>query len=178
MLISPTGIAAGDTRAEQLAFVDMEGQAQGQWQPSSEWQFHLAVYQQREDAKAIVHSHSPFATALACLGLEIPPYHYMVAAAGGKSIRCADYATFGTEALADSLMLALQDRSACLMANHGQLAIGASAEKALDLALEVEQLAAGYHRALSIGTPPLLSDAQMDEVIAKFKTYGQPAKQG
>ncbi len=117
--------------------------------------------------------HSPFATTLACLGRPIPAFHYMVAVGGGNSIRCADYATFGTAALSSKVLRALRDRRACLMANHGMIALGPSPQAALDLAVEVEALAEQYWRALQVGRPNLLSDAEMERVLNKFSSYGQ-----
>ena len=143
--------------------------------PSSEWRFHHDIYAAFPEAQAIVHAHSPFAVALACLRRDIPSFHYMVAMAGGVDIRCASYATFGTQALSDAVVEALQDRRACLMANHGLVAWGHSLEQALALAMEVEALCGQYLRACQIGEPVLLSAAEMAEVIEKFKHYGAAA---
>ncbi len=123
----------------------------------------------------MVHAHAPFCTALACTGREIPAFHYMVARAGGDSIRCARYATFGTQALSDNAIGALSGRSACLLANHGMIAIGADLERAQSLALEVETLAAQFCRALQVGEPRLLPDDEMQRVLERFETYGQGA---
>ena len=142
--------------------------------PSSEWRFHRDIYRARPGVHAIVHTHSPFATTLACLDRAIPPFHYTVAAAGGRDIRCAPYATFGTQQLSDRVTAALEDRTACLLAHHGMIAVGDSLDAALALAIDVETLAEMYWRALQIGEPAQLSDAEMDVVIAKFATYGQP----
>ena len=120
----------------------------------------------------MLHAHSSFATAIACLGLDIPAFHYMVAVAGGKSIRCAPYATFGTEELSQHALAALDGRRACLLANHGMIALGADLDGVLDLAVEVETLAEQYWRALQIGEPTILSDDEMDRVLKKFETYG------
>jgi L-fuculose-phosphate aldolase len=143
--------------------------------PSSEWRFHRDIYAAFPHAEAVVHAHSPFAVALACLRRDIPPFHYMVAMAGGMDIRCAAYATFGTQALSDAVCIALQDRRACLMANHGLLAWGRSLAGALALANEVEALCGQYLRACQVGEPVLLSTADMQEVLEKFKDYGRPA---
>ena len=143
--------------------------------PSSEWRFHHDIYATFPEAQAIVHAHSPFAVALACLRQDLPPFHYMVAMAGGANIRCARYATFGTQALSDAIVEALQDRRACLMANHGLVAWGTSLNSALALAIEVETLCAQYLRACQIGKPVLLSAEEMAEVIEKFKGYGAQA---
>jgi len=151
----------------------LAGEARGNVLPSSEWRFHRDIYAARADAQAIVHTHAPFATTLACMHRGIPPFHYMVAVAGGKDIRCAPYATFGTQELSDHAVAALAGRRACLLANHGMIAIGASLDGALALAVEVETLAEMYWRALQIGEPSPLPDAEMDVVLEKFRTYGQ-----
>ena len=174
-LITPTGLPYESMRAEDIVAVTLGGVATGPRLPSSEWRFHRDIYIDRPDAGAIVHAHSPFATTLACLGRGIPAFHYMVAVAGGKDIRCAPYATFGTQELSDSALVALSGRRACLLANHGMIAVDASLEAALALAIEVEALAEQYWRALQIGAPNLLSDAEMDIVLDKFKSYGKQA---
>jgi L-fuculose-phosphate aldolase len=173
MIITPSGRLYDQLSPADLALVSGEGAwaADGPV-PSSEWRFHLAVYAAREEARAIVHSHSRFATALASTGRAIPAFHYMVAVAGGEDIRCADYATFGTEALAANLLAALEGRKACLMAQHGQLAFGASPALALELAWEVETLAAIYCEVLKIGGERLLDEDEMQRVLAAFSSYG------
>jgi L-fuculose-phosphate aldolase len=142
--------------------------------PSSEWRFHRDIYRARPDADAVVHTHAPFCTSLACLRRGIPAFHYMVAVAGGKDIRCAPYATFGTQSLSDHALAALDGRKACLLANHGMIGIGATLSAALALSVEVETLAEMYWRALQLGEPVLLDDAEMGVVLEKFRTYGQP----
>ena len=139
--------------------------------PSSEWRFHQRILRDRPDTQAVVHVHSPSATALACLRIPIPAFHYMVAVAGGDSIRCAPYELFGTERLADAVIEALRDRTAALLANHGQVALGADLDAALRLAVEVETLAEQYLLARSIGEPALLDAAQMAEVADRFVHY-------
>jgi L-fuculose-phosphate aldolase len=141
--------------------------------PSSEWRFHRAIYGSRSDVGAIVHSHSMFATTLACLGKAIPAFHYMVARAGGSDIRCAPYARFGSEELAAVAVDALHDRKACLLARHGMITVGETLDGAFDLALEVESLAEMYWRALQVGTPPIIDDAEMAGVLERFRSYGQ-----
>jgi L-fuculose-phosphate aldolase len=176
-LVTPTGMPYGDLAATDivaLPIADSADVARGPRSPSSEWRFHRDIYRARTGTAAIVHTHAPFATALACLRRAIPAFHYMVAVAGGRDIRCAPYATFGTQELSDHAVAALADRTACLLANHGMIAIGASLPAALALAVEVETLAEMYWRALLAGEPVLLSDAQMDEVLERFRTYGQP----
>jgi L-fuculose-phosphate aldolase len=174
-LVTPTGIAYESTQPEDIVALTLDGAARGPRRPSSEWRFHRDIYARRPEAGAIVHAHSPFATSLACLGRDIPAFHYMIAVAGGKNIRCAAYATFGTQELSDRALDALEGRRACLLANHGMIAVGASLATALALAVEVEALAEQYWRALQIGAPNLLPDAEMDVVLEKFRSYGQPS---
>ena len=174
MLVTPSGIPYDRLTPDDIVFVALDGTVPaGQRAPSSEWHFHLAIYRARPDAGAVVHAHSLNATALACLRRDIPAFHYMVAVAGGPSIRCADYATFGTEDLARNAVQALDGRKACLLGNHGQIALGADLDAAFDLAREVEALAAQYRAALQVGNPILLDDAEMARVLEKFKTYGK-----
>ena len=176
MRITPSGLEP--SRMDPATMVDMafEGQVlAGTLTPSSEWRMHAGIYAARPEVQAIVHCHSRHATALACTGRGIPAFHYMVAVAGGDSIRCAPYALFGTEALAQHAVEALQDRRACLLANHGQLAMGSSLEAALALAVEVEELAAQYCAALAIGDVAILDEAPMREVLERFASYGQRA---
>ena len=152
--------------------------ATGGREPSSEWRFHLDIHRARPDLAAIVHTHSPSATALACHGRGIPPFHYMVAAAGGADIRCAPYATFGTQELSDHALAAMAGRKACLLAHHGVIACEASLAQALALAIEVEHLARMYLAALALGEPPRLGAEEMARVLAKFEHYGQPGAAG
>jgi L-fuculose-phosphate aldolase len=174
-LVTPSGLPYEETKPEDIAAVTLAGHASGPRQPSTEWRFHRDIYVARHDVGAIVHTHSTFATTLACLGRGIPAFHYMVAAAGGKDIRCAGYATFGTQALSDHALVALEARKACLLANHGMIAVGGSLADALALAVEVEALAEQYWRTLQTGTPNLLSDAEMEVVLEKFSSYGKRA---
>jgi len=174
MLITPSAMAYDELIPEDIVFMDEKGQTPpGARAPSSEWRFHMAAYAARADAQAIVHAHSRFATALACARKAIPAFHYMVAVAGGKDIPLAQYATFGTSELADAVAAALEMRKACLMANHGQIACGASLEDALALARDVEALAAQYVTVLQLGKPHLLDDDEMERVLERFQTYGQ-----
>lgn len=173
-LVTPTGLAYIDIAPDDIVAMTLDGEAEGNRLPSSEWRFHRDIYANRNDAGAIVHTHAPFATSLACLHRSIPAFHYMVAVAGGSDIRCAPYATFGTQTLSDHALAALADRRACLLANHGMIALGATLEVALALAVEVETLAEMYWRALQIGEPILLSADEMASVLRKFATYGQP----
>ncbi|MCG8381155.1 MAG: class II aldolase/adducin family protein [Gammaproteobacteria bacterium] len=174
MLITPSGVNYAALTPDSLVFVDQNGQYQHDaLKPSSEWQFHLSIYQHRRDINAVVHTHSEAATALACTGRSIPAFHYMVAIGGGENIRCAPYATFGTEALARQALEALEGRMACLLANHGAIACGESLQTAARLASEVEVLSAQYSRALSIGDVQILDTQEMQAIFAKFKGYGQ-----
>jgi len=174
-LITPTGIAYEAMAPEMVVFLDLEGRRrQRELLPSSEWRMHAALYAARPDCGAVVHCHSPAATALACAGKSIPAFHYMVAVAGGAQIGLADYATFGSEALAQNALTAMPDgRRACLLANHGQLAYAEDIAAALELAREVEALSDQYARTLALGPPVLLSPAEMAAVLEKFGSYGQ-----
>jgi L-ribulose-5-phosphate 4-epimerase len=177
LLITPTGMSYDDLIPEDIVFIDNNGMPQKDARkPSSEWRFHFSAYAACENARAIVHAHSRFATALACAHKPIPAFHYMVAVAGGDDIPLADYATFGTAELADAVASALKDRKACLMANHGQIACGESLEAALALAHEVETLAAQYVAVLQIGKPHILGDEEMGRVLKRFESYGQQDK--
>jgi len=174
VLITPTGMAYDALAPADVVSMDLDGQVSaGSRKPSSEWLFHAAIYAARPDIEAIVHTHSNAATALACVEEGIPAFHYMVAAAGGRDIRCAPYATFGTQVLAEYAVSALVDRRACLLAHHGVIACGGSLEKAYDLAVEVETLAEQYARARVLGSVPILSETEMDNVLQKFQGYGQ-----
>ena len=175
-LITPSGMEYSSISPEDIVFVDFDGNADGRCKPSSEWRFHRDIYQAYLSAGAIVHAHPPYSTALACIGSGIPAFHYMVAAAGGKDIRCAGYQLFGSEDLSIEVIKALDGRRACLLANHGLIAYGGDLENAFSLALEVEELSRQYQLALQIGKPNILSDSQMDEVLEKFKTYGEKAQ--
>ena len=171
-LITPTGMAYADLAPDDLVFMDLAGKVYGARKPSSEWRFHRDVYAARPEAGAILHAHSPFAVTLACLRREIPPFHYMIARFGGDTLRCADYATFGTQALSDAALAALDGRCACLLANHGLLVFGHDLGHAFDLTVEAEELCEQYWRACAIGTPVLLEAEEMSRVLAKFATYG------
>ena len=176
ILVTPSGVPACELTPQGMVSMTRSGEVIGGGRPSSEWRFHRDILMARPELHAIVHVHSPFATTLACLGLEVPPFHYMVAAAGGATIRCAPYALFGTQELSDHALTALQDRRACLLANHGMIAAGADLEHALALCIEVESLCEQYWRARQIAEPPHLTPAQMAEVMEKFKTYGRQAE--
>ncbi len=174
VLITPTGVAYEELQRTDLVFLRLaDGAHSGARAASSEWRFHLDIQRARPELLAIVHTHSPAATALACQGRGIPPFHYMVAVAGGADIRCAPYATFGTQALSDRAVAALADRKACLLAHHGVIACEASLERALALAIEVEHLARIYLAASALGEPPQLSAEEMARVLQKFEHYGR-----
>ncbi|MBE9538971.1 MAG: class II aldolase/adducin family protein [Proteobacteria bacterium] len=175
MLITPTGVAADTLKAEHIVHMSLDGTIPaGQLSPSSEWQMHADVYLNKpREVTAVVHCHSPYATILACAHKPIPAQHYMVAAAGGYEIPLADYATFGSKALSEANLKALSNSSACLLANHGQLALGYDLESALRLAETVEEQAFWYWGVLAIGTPQVLQREQMDEVLTAFASYGQ-----
>ncbi|MFN7753799.1 MAG: class II aldolase/adducin family protein [Pseudomonadota bacterium] len=174
-LITPTGARAATVGARELCWFPLDRGADGAvgpLAPSSEWRFHRDIYRERADAMAIVHAHSPAATALACLPSGLPAFHYAVAVAGGRDIRCAPYATFGTQALSDHALRALRDRRACLLAHHGLIAIGPSIDAALELAAEVESLAGIYLLARQAGGPAVLPDDEMDRVLERYRSYG------
>jgi L-fuculose-phosphate aldolase len=171
-LVTPSGMTVEEMTPRDMVWMSFDGKAQGGRQPSSEWRFHRDILQARPEVGAVIHTHATFATTLACLHREIPPFHYMIAVAGGDTIRCAPYALFGSQALSDAALSALQDRKACLLANHGMIAVGRDLDQALSVAVEVETLCEQYWRALQAGEPQLLSDAQMAEVMEQFKGYG------
>ena len=177
MLITPSGMAYDGIEPDDVVAIAADGTAApGSRRPSSEWRFHLAVYLARPDIAAVVHTHSMHATVLACAHTAIPAFHYMVAVAGGRDFPLVPYATFGTEALSEHVVSGVRARNACLMANHGQIAVGVSLEAALELAADVEVLAEQYCKVLAIGATHILPDAEMDRVIKKFKSYGQKAQ--
>lgn len=172
-LITPTSMAYDRLEAADIVFMRLDGSHTGRCKPSTEWRFHRDIYATRPEAGAILHAHSPFATSLACLRREIPPFHYMIARFGGTTLRCSDYATFGTQALSDAALLAMQDRNACLLANHGMLVFGCNLDQALDLGIELENLCEQYWRACQLGQPVQLGDEEMATVLNMFAGYGQ-----
>lgn len=172
-LVTPTGVPAAELDARMIVRMGFDGRHEGPYLPSSEWRFHRDILASRPDAAAVVHCHAMFATTLAIARRDIPAVHYMIAAAGGPTIRCASYATYGTQELSDAALAALEGRNACLLANHGMIALGPTLARALWLAVEVETLAAQYWRVLQIGGPTLLSDAEIAAVLARFGGYGQ-----
>ena len=173
MLITPSGMPYDQLLAKDIIYVKFkDNSAEGPHNPSSEWRFHRDILAQRKDINAVVHTHSIYATAMAIQQLDIPAIHYMIAAAGGKKITCAEYATFGTQELSDNALAALKNRLACLLAHHGVIALGTSVEKALWLAIEVETLAKQYCVANHYGEIKIIPDKEMKKVIKAFKTYG------
>jgi L-fuculose-phosphate aldolase len=173
MLITLTGMPVSVLAAQQMVWVGDDGDVVGDWQPSSEWHFHQAVYRTRADVHAVVHTHSVHATALACLDRGLPAFHYRVAVAGGDSVPCTPYHVFGSEALSLVVATALANRDACLMARHGLVAAGETLELAMKIAIEIEALCETYQKALAVAEPRCLSADEMAAVIEKFKTYGQ-----
>lgn len=174
-LITPTGIPVEEITPSKIVAVDYEGKVLGIGKPSSEWRFHCDILKARPEINAVVHTHSPHATAIACLREDIPAFHYMIAVAGGDSVRCAPYALFGTEQLSMHAVDALADRKACLLANHGMITLGRDLEEAMAVAVEVESLCQQYLLARQVGKPTLLSSEEMQLVIERFKTYGRNA---
>jgi L-fuculose-phosphate aldolase len=175
-LITPTGIAPDALTTADVVRCDDDGTpAPRQRVPSSEWRIHRDVYAARPDAGAVVHTHSPYATAIACLRQPLPAVHYMIAAAGGGDVRCAEYATFGTPELSRNVLGALEARQGCLLANHGVVALGADLDRAMRVAVEIERVAHVYWLTLAAGTPCLLAPDEMVRVVDRFRGYGQPA---
>lgn len=174
LLITPSGMGAEELTEDDIVFVKLDGTARGRWQPSSEWLFHRDIFAQRAEVGAVVHTHAIAATALACLRKDIPPFHYMIALMGGDNIRCADYATFGTQELSANALLALHGRKACLLANHGMIAAGIDLAEAFRIAVEVETLSEMYLRALQAGQPVLLTAEEFQAAKKRFASYGKP----
>ena len=173
-LITPSGKKYETLKPEDIIFMGLNDEAEindSDNKPSSEWRFHRDIYLSKTDAQAIVHAHSPHATAVSSHGKSIPPFHYMIALAGGEDIKCAEYATFGTKELSENVIKALTDRSACLMSNHGQVAFGKNLEAAFELAQEIENICQQYIIALKIGEPKILSFEEMKKVLDKAKNY-------
>ena len=171
-LITPSGVKYSHLKNEDIVFVSLDGKyTEKKTKPSSEWRFHKDIYLNKKEANAIVHSHSTHATAVSVHGRSIPAFHYMVALAGGNDIKCADYATFGTDELSKNIINALDNRKACLMSNHGQVAFDSSLDKAFELAEEVENICHQYINALKIGTPKILSFDEMKIILDKVKNY-------
>ena len=175
MLITPSGIPYETLEPESIAAMPIEGEYgswEGPFKPSTEWRFHLDIMKDRPDVGAVIHTHSTYAATLAMARRSIPAAHYMVAIFGGDSVRCSGYATYGTKELSETALEALKDRNACLLANHGLLVAGASLEKAMWLAVELETLCRQYYQTLAIGGPVLLSKEEIADTMRSIATYG------
>ena len=172
-LITPSGVAYDHLQPGDIVYVNRDGDSQDRLEPSSEWRMHRDIYTNRPEAGAVLHAHSTFATALSCLRLEIPAFHYMIAVAGGSNIRCSEYALFGTQSLSDNMLTALNGRRACLLGTHGMICYHDNLDRVLLLGIEIESLARQYWHARQLGEPVLLDDAQMTEVLERFKSYGK-----
>ncbi|MDH3659398.1 MAG: class II aldolase/adducin family protein [Alphaproteobacteria bacterium] len=172
-LLTPSGLDYDLMEPEDIVEMDFDGGYSGNRIPSTEWRFHRDILKERPEVDVVIHTHSMFCTTLAIHGLSIPAVHYIVAAAGGTDIRCAPYVTPTTQALSDVALTALEDRRACLLAHHGMIVIGETLDSTFALLVEVENLAAQYWRALQIGKPPVLNEAQLSEVFEIMKTYGR-----
>ena len=173
-LITPSGKKYESLKPEDIVFMGLNEEEENNDsmnKPSSEWRFHRDIYINKKNAEAIVHAHSPHATAVSSHGKSIPPFHYMIALAGGEDIKCAEYATFGTDELSSNIIKALENRSACLMSNHGQVAFGKNLDQAFELAQEIENICHQYTIALKLGIPKILSFEEMKKVLDKAKDY-------
>ena len=170
--ITPSGIKYQTLKEGDIVFVSSNGEYNKEGlQPSSEWKFHKDIYLKKSEAKAIVHAHSPHATAVSAHNKDIPAFHYMIALAGGDNIKCAKYGTFGTQELSDNIIAALENRKACLMSNHGQVAFGDSLNSAFELAEELENICHQYINAIKLGKPKILSSSEMNLILEKLKNY-------
>ena len=176
-LITPSGVKYKDLQEDKIVFLEMDEKKNEQkiidhkLNPSSEWKFHQDIYINKPDAIAIVHAHSPYATAVSAHGKNIPAFHYMVALAGGDDIKCADYATFGTKQLSKNIIKALNERKGCLMSNHGQVAFGKNLDQAFELAEEIENICHQYINTIKLGNPKILSFEEMNKILEKTKNY-------
>ncbi len=171
-LITPSGVKYSSLKNEDIVFVSLDGKfEEKKTKPSSEWRFHKDIYINKKEANAIVHAHSPHATAVSAHSKDIPAFHYMVALAGGDDIKCAKYATFGTQELSNNIIDALENRKACLMSNHGQVAFGNNLESAFELAQEIENICHQYINTIKLGIPKILSKKEMKIILDKTKNY-------
>ena len=178
-LITPSGVDTENLSEDKMVRMDFKGnivESTSNLKPSSEWRFHQDIMSQRNEVGAIVHTHSVYASVVSLFNKELPSFHYMIAVAGGDSVRCAPYAMFGTQELSDNIINALVDRKACLIANHGLVTIGKNLTEALNIAEEIEHLCHQYIEAKKIGEPNLLDKKQMLDVIERFQTYSQWTK--
>ncbi len=172
-LITPTGLPYHTLVPDDIPRMALDGTHTGRRKPSSEWRFHRDLYAARPEVGAVLHAHSPFAVSLACLRRDIPPFHYMIARFGGDTVRCADYAIFGSADLSTAAMQAMAGRKGCLLANHGLLVAGVDLAEAFALAVELEELCEQYWRACQLGHPVLLTSGEMRAVLEQFRAYGQ-----
>tara|TARA_Y100000816_G_scaffold243328_1_gene190660 strand:- start:100 stop:759 length:660 start_codon:yes stop_codon:yes gene_type:complete len=176
-LITPSGVKYNNLKESQIVFLEMDESLNDRkiqkekLNPSSEWRFHQDIYLNKPDAFAIVHAHSPHATAVSAHGKDIPAFHYMIALAGGNDIKCAKYATFGTKELSQNIIKALDDRKGCLMSNHGQVAFGKNLDQAFELAQEIENICHQYINTIKLGNPKILSFEEMNKILEKTKNY-------
>lgn len=171
-LVTPSGIPYHVMTPDQIVDMRFDGSYYGPCRPTSEWRFHRDILAARRDIDTVIHTHSMFCSTISCMRMDIPALHYMVAAAGGDNIRCAEYATFGSQELSDNALKALEGRRACLLANHGVIVLGSGLEKTLSVLVEVETIAAQYWRTLAIGAPAILDADEMNRIHELFKTYG------
>jgi L-fuculose-phosphate aldolase len=176
LLLTPSGLDYDTMAPEDIVFMHMDGTHEGALTPSSEWRFHRDILKSRGEVNAVVHAHPVYCTALSIDHMEIPAVHYMIAAAGGPTVRCAPYATYGTAKLSSNALEALEGRLCCLLANHGMIACGVDLRKALWLAAELETLARQFVISLRVGEPQILPDDEIERVIEKFKDYGPRSK--
>lgn len=175
MAITPSGIDYYQMREEDIVIMDLNGNiVEGSLKPSSENQMHSFVYQNRDDAVAMIHTHALYATTISCLNIDLPAVDYLLAHSGGKNIRCAEYATYGTKELAENALKAMEGRKAVLLANHGINVIGGSIEEAFAITEQLEFCARLYWQAKAIGEPVILSDDEMEKMVKRFEHYGQP----
>lgn len=177
MLITPSATPYDRMTPDMIAAMDLTGEMTGEWEgplkPSSEWRIHWQILTARTELSAVVHAHPVHCTALSMLRKPIPACHYMIAAFGGEDVRCSDYHVFGSPELADMVVAALKDRSACLMGSHGMVACGANLEQAMWRAVELETLAHQYYVASQMGDPVILSEAEIEETLRLFTGYGR-----
>ncbi len=176
LLVTPSGVAYDELVAKDLVWMAFDGAFEHPLAPSSEWRIHRDILAERPDVGAVVHAHPPYATALAINRMEIPPVHYMIGVGGGDSVRVADYALYGTPELSKNVLVAMRDRTACLMANHGMVATGPTVARALWVGQEIENLARQYWLALQVGTPTRLTETQIAESLEKLSGYGLRSK--
>ncbi len=176
-VITASGVRYNLMQEHHIVEMDLQGGYRGEFLPSSEWRMHMDIYAARPEAQAVVHTHSPFATAVSSLRKDVPAFHYMVAAAGGNTLRCADYASFGTQELSDNMITAIEDRTACLLANHGLICFGPDLDSAYMLGVELETFCRQFAIVCQMGKPVILKDAEMADILERYKTYGkQPAE--